>query len=458
MSMLNRWFGSKKPEAPVSAPPEPNHPPEDSTTVSPAPSTDPTESHTLSITLEKLKRLFPIRNLDYDELASFTIGRKAELFPEGAILFREGEVSDSVHFLLNGSVRMALADGKIYEISADSAKARFPLCCGKRYSATAMALTPVQILRVSPRIMSKVATNPEASGIQLDPNSAHLPIEVRSSRLFQTFCQHFHGEKLKLPSLPEVALKLRKAIEKEASTKEIAALVQLDPVIAAKIVHIANSPLYYPTRSIHHCQDAVTRLGVRATRTLVTAFCMRGLYRGKNPHVGHVLEEQWRQGIVLSSLCHVLALHNPGVDPQEALLAGLLCDIGVVPFLSFAEEFPQDLWNPDELETILPHVSGPVGSYLLQSWDFPPELAVVPQTAGNWYYGGAGERLTLCDIVILSRLHDHIGEGRLDELPAINSIPACSKLKDGSLSPDYTLNVLHEARDMVEQTMAFFAG
>lgn len=455
MSLLKRWFGSNEPENPIVATAEASTSPDP---VSPAPPPEATESPTLSITLEKLKRLFPIRNLDNDELASFTIGRKADLYPAGAILFRAGEISDSVYFLLNGSIRMALADGKVYEISADSAKARFPLCGAKRYSATAMAVTPVQILRVSPRIMNKVVISSETTNHLIDIHAPGLPAHVRDSHLFQTFCQHFHNEDLHLPSLPEVAIKLRKAIEKEAAIKEIASLVQLDPAIAAKIVHVANSPLYYPARSINNCQDAVSRLGIRATRTLVTAFCMRNLYKGKHPRIGYILQEQWRQSIVLSALCYVLAANNPGASPEEALLAGLLCDIGVVPFLCFAEEFPQEYWQPEELENAMPYVRGPVGSYLLKKWDFPPELAVVPQTAGNWYYGGAGDQLTLSDIVILSRLHDYIGEGRQAELPAINSIPACSKLKDGSLSPDYTLRVLNEARDMVEQTMNFFAG
>ncbi len=415
----------------------------------------PSSRDPIPVTLEVLKRLFPIRNLDDDQLNAFSLERNAEVYGPGTILFRAGETIKHVHYLLEGVVAMDVGAGKTYEISADTAKARFPLCCGKHYTATAEAKTDVQILRVSSRIMGLGSTRGGEIPHVLDAGPGEIPDSVRESSLFQAFSQYYRDEELHIPSLPEVALRLGRAIQAEVSLAEVAKIVQLDPVIAAKLVHVANSPLYLPSRPIVTCLDAVARLGLIATRNLVTAFALRQIFKCKDPHLAKIFQAYWKQSVYLSSLCYVLAADNPGMNREEALFAGLIADIGVVPFLYFADHLPREFWRPEDIDTVAPYVRGPVGAYLLRHWDFPHDLAVIPLVAEDWYYDG-GERLTLNDIVILSKLHAYIGTTRMASLPAINSIPACSKLKDGRLSPAYSLNVLHEAKDTITQAMKFF--
>ncbi|SMF93667.1 HD-like signal output (HDOD) domain, no enzymatic activity [Methylomagnum ishizawai] len=411
----------------------------------------------LPITLDILKQLFPIRNLDDDELGAYALERKAEVCGPGSILFRAGYPIKYVHYLLEGTVVMDVGPGTRYEIGADTAKARFPLCYGKHYTATAEAKTDVQILRVSAKIMSLGSTLTQEVPHSLDADNLDIPEAVRESSLFQAFSQHYRDDELRVPSLPEVAARVGQAVREDIGLAEIARIVQLDPVIAARLVHIANSPLYLPSRPAVTCLDAVSRLGLLATRNLVMAFSLKQVFRCKDEDLARIAQNHWRRSIHLSALCYVLAADNPGMSQEEALLAGLLADIGAVPCLYFTENLPRTLWTPAEVEAILPLVRGPVGAYLLKRWDFPPELGIIPQVAEDWYYDG-GERLTLNDIVILSKLHAYIGTPQMAALPAINAIPACAKLKNHQLSPAYSLRVLHEAKDAIAQAMKFFEG
>lgn len=228
---------------------------------------------------------------------------------------------------------MDLGDGKTYEVTADTAKARFPLCCGKQYSATAHAQTDIQILRVASTIMSRGVARPRPAQALIDPGDERIPAAIRESRLFQAFTQSYNDEDLQIPSLPDVAIKLRKAIQHDIGIDEGVKIVQLDPAVAAKLVHVANSPLYLPVRPINTCHDAVLRLGLTATRNLVTSFCLKEVFRSKDPYLSQLFQRQRKAAVKLSSLCHILAGKSEGVSGEEALLAGLVADIGVIPFL-----------------------------------------------------------------------------------------------------------------------------
>jgi HD-like signal output (HDOD) protein len=142
---------------------------------------------------------------------------------------------------------------------------------------------------------------------------------------------------------------------------------------------------------------------------------------------------------------------------EEALLAGLVSDIGVVPFLYFTENFPRDHWSAEEVTDIIPWIRGQVGALVLQRWDFPAELVQIPMASEDWLRD-SGPELSLADIVILSKLHAYIGTPRFAELPAIDSIPARGKLRNGELSPEYSLKVLLDAKDKINQAIKTFGS
>lgn len=422
----------------------------------PVPKKVPSTRKPIPISLDILKELFPVRNLGDEILDAFAGYREAEAFGPGTVLFQRGEPSDSVFYLLEGAVSMDLGEGGSYEVFANTAKARFPLCSAKHYSANAVALTDIQVLRVSPKIMCREAPRDAAERTVIDPLDARIPAAVRSSRLFQAFCQYYRDEELKIPSLPDVAVKVRNAVAEDIDLNEVVRIVQLDPAIAGKLVHVANSPLYLPARPITSCRDAVVRLGLTATRNLVVSYSLRQIFQCKDRYINQLLQEEWKKSVYLSSLCYVLALENGGIDPEEALLAGLVSDIGVTPFLYFTENFPREYWSPEDVTQALPWLRGPVGAFVLGRWDFHDELVEIPLLAEDWFHD-SGPELHLSDIVTLSRLHSYIGTPRMAELPAINSIPACGKLKNGELSPEHSLNVLHQAKDKINQSLKLFS-
>jgi len=402
------------------------------------------------ISLDKLKQLIPIRNLSEEKLKSFAFEKKAEILPVGKTLFTINEASDSAIYLLDGTVTVSDDNNKSYEVEATEAKARFPLTSGIKHTTTAIAKSKISFLRVSQKIM---ALNSEKS----PAFELVIPDELKDCRILQSFAQHFIDNDIEIPSLPIIAVKLGEAMKKDIGIEEAVKIVQLDPVIAAKLIEVANCPLYVSAVPAKSCFEAIKKIGLNATRSLVISLSIKNVFKGNSPRIAKHLDALWKNNLYLSGLSHVLASISKQKVPEEALLAGLICDIGAIPFLNFVSNLPEDYYTEEDIIKSLPVVKGVVGASILKKWDFPEEFIQVPLLSEDWFQH-TEDSLTYTDIVVLSRLHNKIGKKESSDLPAIISIPAASKLKNISLSPENTLNILHDAKEKIHDALKTFSA
>jgi HD-like signal output (HDOD) protein len=401
--------------------------------------------------MDEVKKFFPIRNYDNEKLLAFTSDLKSEVFPKQTTLFHIGKKADSALYLLKGAVTLSDDSGNTYEIGAEDPKAMFPLSSGAIHTTTAISKTDVSVLRVSQNIMSpKYAPKSELSTLL-------IPDELTNNHLISGFLQHYNNEELNIPSLPDVAIKIRNAIQNDAGVADIVKIIQYDPVFSAKLIGLANCPLYRGATPVKSCLEAVTRIGLNATRNLVISLSINRIFKTDSPIIKKYLDEIWKESLSISIISYILATITKQVNPEEALLAGLISNIGTVPFLSFTANFPQKYCTESDIILALPYIKGPVGYKILRDWGFVEEYLEIPLYADDWYQNNS-EKLNLTDIVVLSRLHYKIGQKKTSELPVISSIPAASKLKNFSLSPEFSLNILHEAKQQINEAMKAFSN
>ena len=290
----------------------------------------------------------------------------------------------------------------------------------------------------------------------IDIIDIELPEELHGQQFFNSFSQAYRESKLSLPSLPHVAIKLKEAMANKIGVNEAVEIIQLDPPIVTKLIQVANSPLYAPITPITNCHDAVTRLGLEATRSLVLGISLKQLFKCDDKKLMKSMQELWKKSLYVSSLSFVLAAETGTINPEDALLAGLISDIGIIPLLHFAEENPDEYPEHQDLENAMPYLRAPVGTLVLHTLGFSEELTAIPHHAEDWFFD-SGKDLTITDIVILAKLHSYIGSKEVKDLPYINSIPAYSKLKKGKLDPDFSLQVLHKAQDRIKSAMQMLA-
>ncbi len=399
--------------------------------------------------LEILRNFVPLRNLDDATISSLSCS--IDTYPAEAVIFTLGEKAAAIPYLLDGEVEIQPDSDSHYAISAGTTEAHLPLNSGKRFGATARAKTDTKILNVAADLTSLwTVQQQEITCVEL--MDIELPEAIGDSRFFNSFVQAYHENKLQLPSLPNVALKLKEAVAHDIGAAEAAEIIQLDAPIVGNLIQVANSPLYAPVAPITNCIDAVTRLGINAARNLVLGISLKQLFKCQDRQLMKSMLSLWKNSVYVSSLSFVLADESGCVNPEDALLAGLVCDIGIVPLLHFTEQYPEKHPDLKQLRTAIPYLRGPVGSLVLHTLGFTEELTQIPHFTEDWFHD-SGDKLTIIDIVILAKLHSHIGTGKTGSLPHINTIPAYAKLKDGKLTPDFSLNVLHQANKRISAAM-----
>jgi HD-like signal output (HDOD) protein len=403
----------------------------------------------INIPVSFLKRLMPVAQLlTEEEIKKLQI--TAASFAPGTIIFNRGTEVDLLIYVVKGNVYMEADNGAELKISAHTFKALYPLSSGKLHYFTAIAESEVTVI-----YLSKAMLQNDQSIAPLN-NELEIPEILKDNPFFNCFYQHFIKGELKIPSFPDIALKLRLAIQQDCGVADIVKIVNLDPVISAKLIQVVNSPVYRPTTPISNCFDAINRLGLTTTRNLVTAFSMKNLTQSKNKTTKKLMQHNWLQSIKVSSISHTLAQLTQKADPDEALLAGLLHNIGALPILTFADSLPEGSFQAIDIDLCINEIQGQIGSVILDAWGFPDKLKQIPLQSTNWFTSTT-EELNLSDIVLLAKYHNLLASPDKADLPLLITLPAFQKLGHQPLTPEMSLQLLHDAKQQIAETMNFFS-
>jgi HD-like signal output (HDOD) protein len=148
---------------------------------------------------------------------------------------------------------------------------------------------------------------------------------------------------LTFPTNVDATLKLQKALNDPDCHAEAAArLVQAEPLLAARTVAIANSVAYNRSGSeITNVRTGVQRVGFRTLNALVAAVIVRQLdNKISNPALRSMANQLWQHSAHVAALSQVIARRVTHVDPDTAMFAGIVHEVGGFYLLSRAEEFP----------------------------------------------------------------------------------------------------------------------
>ena len=291
--------------------------------------------------------------------------------------------------------------------------------------------------------------------IEADPNL--IAGKLAKNRLFLDCYRYMHSETLALPTIPDVSVKIRRAInEPNANSNKIARVVQIDPSITARLIKISNSPLYRGRRQIESCPEALTRLGLKAAQDIITAFALKAVFNAKSTLIRRRMQELWAHSSYVAAISAVFAHKTPGFDPDRAMLAGLIHDIGVVPILAYADRQPDILANPEDLVETVKELRSEIGIQIIRKWDFPADFEDVITYAESWSRD-SGPKATYSDIVMISQLHSYIGKVDIKKMPKMDDLPAYKKLVSGNLNADLSINILDQAKDEIEHIRQMLA-
>jgi HD-like signal output (HDOD) protein len=148
---------------------------------------------------------------------------------------------------------------------------------------------------------------------------------------------------LTFPTNVDATLKLQRALsDPDLHADEAARLVQAEPLLAARTVAIANSVAYNRSgTAITNVRAAVQRVGFRPLNALVAAVIVRQLdSKITQPELRAKADQLWKHSAHVAALSQVIARRVTHVDPDTALFAGIVHEVGGFYLLSRAAEFP----------------------------------------------------------------------------------------------------------------------
>jgi HD-like signal output (HDOD) protein len=232
---------------------------------------------------------------------------------------------------------------------------------------------------------------------------------------------------VRLPSLPDVVIRIRSLLEQEQCDFErVTEVVRVDPALVSRLMAFANSAFHSrggdPVRSL---DVAIGRLGFEVIRNAALSLAVKQLFLSEQHHaIAHHLKEIWSRSIQLASMSLVIAKRHGGLNEETAFMCGLLHEIGKLYILTKSKEFPEFLSDKESLAIVLDEWHSPIGESIVEVWGFEEE--VCRSVVANEYLDDhVSKAPTMVDVVYVARLLvDKSDDAAIDW----SSIASCVKL------------------------------
>ncbi len=248
-----------------------------------------------------------------------------------------------------------------------------------------------------------------------------------AEKVQQELIQAIDNDELVLPTLPEVALKVREAAEDpDIGIPQLSKVIGNDAALTARIIKVVNSPLLRTNKEITDLQMAVGRLGINYTCNLATGLAMEQMFQATSDVVDRKMREVWNKSTEIAGICHVLCKHFTRLLPDQATLAGLVHQIGVLPILTYAEEHSELLADSISLNHVIEKIHPIIGDKILRTWEFPELIAMVPSQYLN--FSRNSPKVDYVDIVQVATLQSYLGSEHPYTQMDWSQIAAFSKL------------------------------
>ena len=189
-----------------------------------------------------------------------------------------------------------------------------------------------------------------------------------------------------MPTLPAVAVQiLELTSRRDVELSEIARVVEHDPAIATRVLKTINSSFYGLTRRVGSIRQALAYLGMETVKGLVLGFSLARTFKG-DEDVVFDFNEYWRRSILAASAARALAGITRACDPDEAFVAALVRDIGMIALWKhFDDRYLQLLDLADGDHEKLPELErkhfevdhAQIGAGMIEGWKFPTEIVDV---------------------------------------------------------------------------------
>ncbi len=278
-------------------------------------------------------------------------------------------------------------------------------------------------------------------------NTEENPID-HEVEFFRRLCNDVCKGDVNLPTLPDVALRIKKALDDpDCSTAKVVRVISTEPVVTASLIKLANSAAFSPSnKPVTELKSAITRVGYDTARNTAVSIAIKNTF---NPNKAGPLKDHlkklWQHSLTVAAIAYVLPNKPPGINSDEAMLAGIVHDIGKFYILMRADNNPALFNNKETLEELITLWHADIGKVILESWGFSE--AIIQATDEHEVLDQKTVRAAnLTDVIIVANLLSYLEKpSRYDDVDYA-TLPSFISL---SLDADNITKIMSESKTQI---------
>jgi len=262
----------------------------------------------------------------------------------------------------------------------------------------------------------------------MQQHSLEQHVQERELCFLRDLTEKLASREIDLPPFPDIYARIIKTLhDPDVSIQDVSRIVVAAPDLCVRILLLANSALLNRSGvKVTDLNIAISRLGLSAVNNATVTLATKDVFRvPKESSLSFMLNKTRLESVRVAAYSYLLAMRaGMMTEKHDAMLAGLLHNIGTHYILSRAEEFP-DLVSKEIMDNWGPGI----GQALVSNWGFPESICraiekqneLIPESEEE-------ENNELHDILIcailLSRVESDMEVPELD----YDKIPACQRL------------------------------
>jgi len=202
-----------------------------------------------------------------------------------------------------------------------------------------------------------------------------------SREIIQGIITGFKRDDIELPVLSRVVHEIQEVMNNPATTvDQLATIIERDAVISVRLIAVANSVVYRGTDKVLTVRDAIPRVGVKETHSIVTTISSKSIYETGDKRFKKIMEKLWLHSLASGYTARTLSRVLKFGEIEKFYFMGLVHDIGKVLLLkAFTDMYSKDnTLDIGEIMAAIHEAHTSFGGAILRKWGYSETLVRIP--------------------------------------------------------------------------------
>lgn len=202
-------------------------------------------------------------------------------------------------------------------------------------------------------------------------------LKAQRFKMLEDIAKELSAGDVSFPTCFDAALQIRNVLkDPNVALRAVARVVSMEPLVVAKLLRIANSVTHNPTgKQVVDVETALTRLGMETSRSVALAVAMDQLLRSKDlVAFGELSTDLWTHVLRTAAGARVLCKAHTRLNREDAMLAGLVHDLGAFYMLYRAAQYEELRIRPETVRYLIVQWHESIGDTLMAALGLPEHI------------------------------------------------------------------------------------